>query len=63
MRVLVHLCNQRLLNYHVEHMWPISEKVKKLIPRKKIIVRDSKIEDYGWPRNNKYELKERNNCK
>lgn len=61
MRVLFHLCNQRLLTYHTEHMWPMSEKVKKLIPTKKLIIQDSKsIEEYGWPRSNEYLLKQKN---
>lgn len=59
MRLLYHLCNQRILTYHIEHMWPISEKVKKLIPTKKQIVKDTSIEDYGWPIKNK----QTNKCK
>jgi hypothetical protein len=31
----------------------MSEKVKKLIPTNKLIVKDASIEDYGWPPNNK----------
>lgn len=53
MRLLYHLGNQRILTYHIEHMWPMSEKVKKLIPTNKLIVKDASIEDYGWPPNNK----------
>lgn len=63
MRLLVHLCNQRLLTYHIEHMWPMSEKVKKLIPTNKLIVKDASIEDFGWPPNNKSLLKERRKSK
>ena len=50
MRLLIHLCNQRVLTSRVDHMWPISEKIKKIIPTNKLIVKESKIEDYGWPR-------------
>jgi hypothetical protein len=34
-------------------MWPMSEKVKKQITIKKLIVKESSIEDYGWPTKNK----------
>lgn len=64
MRLLVHLCNQRLLTYHFEHMWPMSNKIKKLIPTNKQIIKDIRIvEDYGWPRSNEYLLKERSKYK
>lgn len=64
MRLLLHLCNQRLLTYHIEHMWPMTKKVKKLIPKNKLIIQDvSTIEDYGWPRSNKFVLKQRNKSK
>jgi hypothetical protein len=41
----------------------MSEKVKKLIPTNKLIVKDASIEDYGWPSNNKSLLKQRNKSK
>lgn len=65
MRLLIHLCNQRLLTYHIEHMWPMSKKIKKKqIPTNKIIIQYvSTIEDYGWPRSNKFVLKQRNKSK
>lgn len=63
MRLLYHLCNQRFLTYHIDHMWPMSEKVKKLIPTNKLIVKDASIEDYGWPSNNKSLLKQTNKSK
>tara|TARA_B100001093_G_C25950324_1_gene644753 strand:- start:56 stop:196 length:141 start_codon:yes stop_codon:yes gene_type:complete len=34
-------------------MWPMTEKVKKLIPANKLIVKNASIEDYGWPTNKK----------
>ena len=53
MRLLLHLCNQRLITYHTEHMWPMSEKVKKLISKNKLLIKDNLIiEDYGWPKMN-----------
>lgn len=58
MRLLYNLCNKRLLTYHIEHMWPMSEKVKKQIPIKKLIVKASSIEDYGWPIDNNSLLKQ-----
>ena len=58
MRLLYHLCNTRLLTYPIEHMWPMSEQVKKQIPIKKLIVKDSSIEDYGWPTGNNSLLKQ-----
>lgn len=63
MRLLVHLCNQRLLTYHIDHMWPMSKKVKNLIPKKKLLVKEIIVEDYGWPRSSKSVLKEKKNPK
>ena len=59
MRLLVHLCNQRLLTYHIDHMWPMSKKVKNLIPKKKLLVQNIIVEDYGWPRTSKSVPKEK----
>ena len=53
MRLLVHLCNQRFATYHIDHMWPMSEKIKKLIPTNKLIIQDTAIEDFGWPKGSK----------
>jgi len=61
MRLLVQLCNQRILNYHIDHMWPMSEKIKK-IPKNKLVVKHNTIEDYGWP-TSKYVLKQINKYK
>lgn len=58
MRVLNHLCNKRFVTYYIEHMWPMSEKVKKQITIKKLIVKESSIEDYGWPTCNNSLLKQ-----
>ena len=63
MRLLVHLCNQRLLNYHMEYLWPMSEKAKKLIPTNKVVFKEQNVEDYGWPVNRKYLLKQTNKSK
>ena len=52
MRLLVHLCNQRALTYHIEHMWPHCnpEKLKKLLPTKNIGIKyEYNVEDCGWP--------------
>ena len=53
MRLLVHLCNQRALTYHIEHMWPhcSPDKLKNLLHKKNFGIKNEYIvEDFGWPR-------------
>ena len=63
MRLLVHLCNQRILNYHIDHMWPMSKKIKKLIHTNEVVIKENTIEDYGWPSNIKSALNQINKSK
>ena len=53
MRLLLCLCNQRSMIYHIDHVWPhcSQEKLKKLLPTKNIGIKyHYNVEDYGWPR-------------
>ena len=61
MRIFIYLSNR---NKNIEFMWPMSKKIKKLIDTSKpFIQNNTTIEDYGWPSNRNYLLKQRNKSK